>query len=116
MVLPDPFPLYCATGIIPTSPGYTTFDVRPQVGDLTSATIVRPSLAGEIALSYSSTGGWHLQSAANTVARVCLPACGAEQGSSRNVLLVNGVVREVDAEGCAAGLVGGVAWHVVRVC
>jgi hypothetical protein len=39
-------------GVVPTSPGFDTFQIKPQIGDLTFATLKTPTIKGEIFVSY----------------------------------------------------------------
>ena len=66
-------------GIKPTSPGFKTFEFRPQPGNVSSASIKVPSLSGFIhATMWQQPGSMRvtLDAPANTLARVCLPKLG----------------------------------------
>src|SRR5262249_32364653 len=43
-------------GINPTSPGYDTFDVKPQPGTISWAHITSPSVKGEIGAAFDTVG------------------------------------------------------------
>ena len=67
-------------GIVPTSPGYDTLDIKPEPGTVAWAHITSPSVKGEIGAAFDSAGGrtdvgvWV---PANAVARVFVPGVPA---------------------------------------
>jgi hypothetical protein len=67
-------------GIVPTSPGYDTLDIKPEPGTVAWAHITSPSVKGEIGAAFDSVGGrtdvgvWV---PANAVARVFVPGVAA---------------------------------------
>ena len=66
-------------GIKALTPAFKTFQVKPQPGNLTWASIKVPTIAGFIAASFNSTAAdfkLTLSVPANTKARVCLPTLG----------------------------------------
>ena len=80
-------------GVLPTSPGYERFDVRPQPGAIASAAVTVPTLRGSIGVAFHRASGGLVDAAvqvpSTTVARVLLPA---GSGSSTTVY-VDGVAR-----------------------
>lgn len=42
-------------GIVPISPGFDTFQIKPQIGNLTFATLKTPTIKGEIFVSYKKS-------------------------------------------------------------
>lgn len=64
-------------GIMPIQPGYREFEVKPRVGSLTGGSYRLPTLAGEIAVSFTSAPGEHLKLTVtvpeNSSGKVCLP-------------------------------------------
>ena len=109
-------------GILPTTPGYATIDVKPQPGHLTHAQIQIASVRGTIAVSFrqrlrnvstSEAIATHfmvvLDLPANVVARVYLPASAIDQESRMVYLDGVEVLAELDerAEYCIVEGVGG---------
>ncbi|MFC1436210.1 family 78 glycoside hydrolase catalytic domain [Streptacidiphilus sp. N1-3] len=63
-------------GINPTTPGYDTFDIKPQPGTVAWAAITSPSVKGEIGAAYDTVSGRTdvgVSVPANAVARVLVP-------------------------------------------
>ena len=93
-------PAYAITrgifGIMPTTPGYATFDVRFQTEGIGKASIAVPTIKGDVEASFDSTGATYTASVtvpANTKATIYLPATEgatltvngeAAQGSYKN--------------------------------
>jgi hypothetical protein len=42
-------------GVVPTSPGFDTFQIKPQIGYLTFASLKTPTIKGEIFVSYKKS-------------------------------------------------------------
>ena len=95
-------------GLAPTSPGFATFDVRPQMGNLTSASIIRPTLSGSISVTHHSNGTGIVIAPANTVARICSPLLCARQ----SFIVNNGTQRIASSSQCLENVAGGRLWHV----
>jgi alpha-L-rhamnosidase len=76
-------------GIRPTTPGYDSFDIRPQPASLTWASVTVPTLKGKIGAAFHSVDGRTdvgVFVPGNTVASVYVPAGDA----STDVVYVNG--------------------------
>ena len=77
-------PLYVlsayAAGVRPTSPGYATFQVRPQIGNQTSIAAVVPTIKGNISVTVNKLSATHLTqtltSPPGTLATVAIPNIG----------------------------------------
>lgn len=95
-------------GINPTGAGYSTFDVRLQTEGLNKASLVVPTIKGEIAVSFEDKGYAYLAEVtvpANTQATVYIPA---EAGA---VVTVNGeTVSGVYKDGFVRVTVGSGTW------
>lgn len=103
-------------GIVPTKAGYARFDVKPQPGNVTSAQILLPTLAGALRVGFEQVVGKvfkvTLQPPANTLARVCLP----KLGSRTRTLKVDSVTVAAVVQGdylCVGGI-GSAAAGAVR--
>lgn len=75
-------------GIRPTTPGYATFDVRPQPQSVEWASVTLPTLKGRIGAAFHTIGGRTdvgVQVPGNTVASVYVPA-----GEDTEVVYVDG--------------------------
>ena len=96
-------------GINPTSAGYSTFDVRLQTEGLGEATLVVPTIKGEISVSFEDKGHAYLAQVSvpvNTKATVYLPA---EEGA---VVTVNGeTITATIVNGFARVTVGSGTWN-----
>jgi hypothetical protein len=88
------------------------------MGNLASATIKRPTLAGPISLSANATHSFLLDHPSNTVARFCPPRCSNGRGGDIYINSQPVALETLDADGCVPGLVGGRAagWRVERRC
>ncbi len=83
-------------GITPTSPGFYTFDIKLQPGEIQSASVTAPCVQGSISASYAKTeSGLSVTVAipANTIATLWLPA--EQQGE----ITVNGTVASGEFDG-----------------
>ncbi len=83
------------TGVAPETPGYQTYHVLPQMGTLSSAAVVVPSVKGNIHVSLSKqTGQFDLSlvSPSNTVAIVGIPkyAFAKKIAANGNIVFENG--------------------------
>lgn len=103
-------------GINPTSPGYKTFVIKPQPGDVEEASISVPTHSGLIKASLKQQASQSftltLQPPANTVARVCLPKLGL---ASKD-LVVDGTHTAAVEQGdylCVDGIGSGSAPRVI---
>ena len=96
-------------GIKPTSAGYATFDVRLQTKGLTKASLVVPTIKGEISVSFEDKGHTYLAEVsvpANTQATVYLPA------SAGATVTANGeTVQAVYEDGFVRVTVGSGTWN-----
>ena len=107
-------------GITTTGPGYKTFQVKPQPGSVTEASISLPTAAGMIKASFDQVVGksfaLDLSPPANTLARVCLPKLGMPSTS----LVVDGKTTPGTMQGdyvCVNGIgssTQGTARHITR--
>jgi alpha-L-rhamnosidase len=91
-------------GIAPLTPGFATYEVRPQLGHLTKVTAGVDTVKGRIEVSISrSEGGFNLKlvSPQNTSGRVCIPV--AE--SNLKTIRVNG--KRVWSDGQPTGHIKG---------
>ncbi|QYJ03013.1 glycoside hydrolase family 78 protein [Nocardioides panacisoli] len=84
-------------GIRPTTPGYATYDVRPQPGAIDWAHVTRPTLRGSIGAAFHTVGdrtdvGVHVPG--NSVATVHVPVGDAD----RDVVYVDGRARDAVRE------------------
>jgi hypothetical protein len=96
-------------GIAPTKPGYETFQVLPQLGDLSNAKASVPSVKGTIDADISSTAGKFsiaLTSPPDTTATVGIPTAPFAGGAAAIQISVNGT--EVFAAGAFKPTVAGV--------
>jgi hypothetical protein len=87
-------------GIAPTAPGYTTYQVLPQLGGLTSAKASVPSVRGTIETDIASAAGQFslaLTSPPGTTATVGIPTAAFSGGAAGMKISVN------DTEVFAAG-------------
>ncbi len=78
-------------GIAPIAPAYKTYQVRPQIGHLTSLHTVVDTVQGTIELTLSRDTGHYrltLQSPQGTTALVCLPASNAHASVKVNGKIV----------------------------
>jgi len=77
-------------GITPISPGYKTYSLKPQPGNVTHASIKVPTLSGYIEVTLAQIPGKSislvLRAPASTSATVCLPRLGSPSTS----LLIDG--------------------------
>ncbi|MSR63987.1 MAG: hypothetical protein EXS08_16305 [Planctomycetes bacterium] len=65
-------------GIVPTAPGFTTYDIRPHLGStLTRVCGSTPTPAGEIRASFDlDTGAAQVHAPLGTLGRLCVPKAG----------------------------------------
>jgi hypothetical protein len=80
-------------GIAPTAPGYTTYQVLPQLGDLTSVKASVPSVKGTIDADITSASGQFsitLTSPPGTTATVGIPTASFSGGAAGMHISVNG--------------------------
>lgn len=86
-------------GILPLSPGYARFQVKPRVGTLASGRYVQPTVKGNIAVAFESRRGQSLSLAvtvpAGARAKVYVPTFG----SGDNEVLVDNQKRTGTREG-----------------
>jgi alpha-L-rhamnosidase len=119
-------------GIVPTSPGYDTFDIKPQPGTIAWAHITSPSVKGEIGAAFDTDGSRTDVGAyvpPNSVARVFVPDSAAdgpavvyEDGSLISGTVANGFFEADDVTpGChvfstAPGTAAGADARLTGVC
>jgi alpha-L-rhamnosidase len=80
-------------GIMPTTPGYATYQVLPQLGDLSSAKASVPSVKGTIDVDIAATAGKFsitLTSPPDTTATVGIPTAGFSGSAAGMQISVNG--------------------------
>ena len=83
-------------GITPTTPGFYTFDIKLQPGQINGASVTTPTVQGTVSASYQKTDGGYTTTVtipANTTATLWLPA--AKQGT----LTVNGESAQGEFDG-----------------
>lgn len=72
-------------GILPTAPGYSTFQVKPQPGTIQSAAVTQPTVRGSIGAAFHQVAGGHIdvsvQVPSTTTAQVTIPL-GAATGAT----------------------------------
>lgn len=98
-------------GIAPTKPGYETYQVLPQLGDLSSVKVSVPSVKGTIDADIASSAGKFsitLTSPANTIATVGIPTMLFSGGAAAVNVSVNGT--NVFAQGAFMPGVAGVTF------
>ena len=81
-------------GIVPTTPGYATFQVLPQLGGLSRATASVPSVKGTIDADIASTPGQFsltLTSPLGTTATIGIPTALFSGGAGGMRISVNGM-------------------------
>jgi len=87
-----------AAGVAPTSPGFATYDIRPQLGRLRRLETVVPTVHGEISLSLRRDSGRfviELDSPAGTTATVGIPRAAS---GTEPALWVNGEITTATTE------------------
>jgi alpha-L-rhamnosidase len=105
-------PLYVLSaygvGVQPTAPGYSTYQVLPQVGTLTTIEATVPTIRGQIGVSLHAASPGQVTmtvtSPANTVARIGVPILGLNDVT----ISANGTT--VYATGGSAGSVAGLTY------
>lgn len=105
-------PLYAlsayAAGVRPTSPGYTTYQVTPQIGGQTTINAVVPTIKGNIAVNLNKLSSTHftlgVTSPAGTTATVGIPNIGM----TNPAITANGTT--VYTGGSATGSVSGLSY------
>jgi len=98
-------------GVAPTTPGYTTYQVLPQLGDLSSVKASVPSTSGTIDVDIASTTGKfsiELTSPPDTTATIGIPTALFSSGAAGMRISVNGT--EVFAAGAFTPGVTGVTF------
>ncbi len=98
-------------GVAPTKPGYETFSVLPQLGDLTSVKAKVPSPRGTIAVKISKTAAQYSVAVtvpAGTTAAVGIPDAAVAADASGMKVSINNV--SVYSAGAATGTVPGVTF------
>ncbi|MEO1053479.1 MAG: alpha-L-rhamnosidase C-terminal domain-containing protein [Bacteroidota bacterium] len=87
-----------AAGIAPTAPGYTRFNVRPQMGHLKHIKATVPSIKGDIKIEIDRREGYalHLEVPENTTATVYLPKGYDSIDMNDKLLLENGTFQAIE--------------------
>lgn len=83
-------------GVEPLSPGFDTFQIKPQVGDLEFATLKTPSLKGTIIVTYQKSSSQHSLEVVipgGTSVHLYMPV-----GTGKNELWVDGQKKTIKSE------------------
>jgi hypothetical protein len=100
-------------GITPTSPGFATYQVKPQMGTLQRIHVSVPAVKGEIKADLARESGQFtlkLVSPKGTKATVCLPVSGAVTINSKPAASLGGAVYQGRADGREIYEVGPGQW------
>ncbi len=100
-------------GVAPTSPGFATFQVRPQLGSLRSVNVVVPTVKGDIRTEIVRAVGrftLSLNVPPGSKARVALPVTGAVLVNGKRAESATRVTRKGRDAGCEVFEVGPGSW------